>query len=73
MTGAELRRARLQIGKTQAQIAKENGIDKSRICRIEKGNADRMLKGFETILKAYGFTIVRTLPEREWNELEEQA
>lgn len=72
MTGAELRRARLQQGKTQKQIADENEIDKSRICRIEKGNADRMLKGFETLLKAYGFTIVRTLSDKEWNELEEQ-
>ena len=73
MTGAELRRARLQMGKTQARLAQESGIEKSRICRLEAGNADRMLKGYETILNAYGFTIVRALPEKDWADYEEQA
>lgn len=73
MTGAELRRARLQTGKSQAQLARESGIEKTRICRLEAGNADRMLKGYETILNAYGFTIVRALPDKDWNSYEEQA
>jgi transcriptional regulator with XRE-family HTH domain len=72
MTGAELRRARLQMGKTQKQLAKQNGMDKSRICRLEAGTSDRMLKGYEAILNAYGFTIVRTLPDKDWNGYEEQ-
>lgn len=71
MTGAELRRARLQMGKTQAQLAKQNGLDKARICRLEAGNSDRMLEGYETILNAYGFTIVRALPDKDWNSYEE--
>lgn len=73
MTGAELKRARLQMGQTQKQLAKQNGIDKTRICRLEAGSSDRMLKGYETILRAYGFTIVRALPDKEWNTFEEQA
>lgn len=73
MTGAELRRARLQMGQTQKQLAKQSGIARSRICRLEAGNSDRMLKGYETILRAYGFTIVRALPDKEWDGYEEQA
>lgn len=73
MTGAELKRARLQTGKSQAQLARENGFEQARICRLEAGNSDRMLKGYERILNAYGFTIVRALPEKDWNSFEEQA
>lgn len=73
MTGAELKRARLQTGKSQAQLARESGFEKTRICRLEAGNSDRMLKGYERILNAYGFTIVRALPEKDWNSFEEQA
>jgi transcriptional regulator with XRE-family HTH domain len=69
MTGAELRRARTLTNKTQKQIADETETDKSRICRIEKGMADRMLETYERILKAYGFRIVG--PDQEWNEFEE--
>ena len=72
MTGAELRRVRLQSGRSQARLAKEGGLDKSRICRIEAGTSDRMLKGYEKILNAYGFTIVRAIPEKDWADYEEQ-
>lgn len=71
MTGSELRRARTLANKTQKQIADEVGANKSRVCRIEKGMADRMLETYERILKAYGFRIVG--PDQEWNEFEEQA
>lgn len=72
MTGADLRRIRIQRHMTQRQISKTTGIDPARLCRIEKGNADKMLKGFETILNAYGFTVVRTLPEETaWSDFEE--
>lgn len=53
MTGADLLRQRVKLGLAQNQL----GIDPSRACRIEHGKADRMLKGFETILNAYGFEI----------------
>ena len=72
MTGAELKRVRLQSGRSQARLAKDNGMDKSRICRIEAGTSDRMLKGYERILNAYGFTIVRAIPEKDWADYEEQ-
>ena len=72
MTGAELKRARLQSGRSQAMLAKESGLDKSRICRIEAGTSDRMLKGYERILNAYGFTIVRAIQEKDWADYEEQ-
>ena len=72
MTGAELRRVRLQSGRAQARLAKESGLDKSRICRIEAGTSDRMLKGYERILNAYGFTVVRAIPEKDWADYEEQ-
>ena len=72
MTGAELRRVRLQSGRSQARLAKENGLDKARICRIEAGTSDRMLKGYERILNAYGFTIVRAIPQKDWADYEEQ-
>lgn len=72
MTGADLRRARLQTGKSQAQLARESGIEKTRLCRLETGTSDRMLKGYEAILKAYGYTIVRAIPEKDWADYEEQ-
>lgn len=72
MTGKELRRVRLQSGKSQARLAKESGMDKARICRLEAGTSDRMLKGYEAILKAYGYTIVRAIPEKDWADYEEQ-
>lgn len=53
MTGSDLRERRIALGIAQNQL----GIDASRACRIEHGNADRMLKGFEQILDAYGFEI----------------
>lgn len=73
MTGAELRRVRLRSGKSQARLAKESGLDKTRICRLEAGTSDRMLKGYEAILKAYGYTIVRAIPDKDWADYEEQA
>lgn len=73
MTGAELRRVRLRSGKSQARLAKESGMDKTRICRLEAGTSDRMLKGYEAILKAYGYTIVRAIPDKDWADYEEQA
>ena len=72
MTGAELRRVRLQSGRSQARLAQESGLDKTRICRLEAGTSDRMLKGYERILNAYGFTIVRAIPEKDWADYEEQ-
>lgn len=53
-------------------LAKESGLDKSRICRLEAGTSDRMLKGYERILNAYGFTIVRAIQEKDWADYEEQ-
>lgn len=73
MTGAELRRVRLRSGKSQARLAKESGMDKTRICRLKAGTSDRMLKGYEAILKAYGYTIVRAIPDKDWADYEEQA
>lgn len=58
MTGAELKMARELAGKMQKEIAEKAGTDCARISRIEAGNADRMLKGFEKILNAYGYEIV---------------
>lgn len=31
-----------------------------------------MLKGYERILNAYGFRIVRAIPEKDWADYEEQ-
>ena len=53
MTGSDLRERRIALGIAQNQL----GIDASRACRIEHGKADRMLKGFEKIIEAYGLEI----------------
>lgn len=77
MTGAELRRARLKLGTSQAKMAREIGIDQSILSRIEKCDRDNSLKRWEHILNAYGFAIIKldepkTTPDN-WNDYTEQA
>lgn len=53
MTGSDLRERRIALGLAQDQL----GISASHARRIENGNADRMLKGAEKIVDAYGLEI----------------
>lgn len=76
MTGATLKRARLKLGASQAEMAREIGIDQSILSRIEKCDRDNSLKRWERILNAYGFAIVSTEPQTKpenWNDYTEQA
>ena len=76
MTGAELKRARLRKGISQAQISRETTITPANICRIEKGQRDEMLKRWQKILNTYGFAIVSIEPNTtpdNWNDYTEQA
>lgn len=75
MTGAELRRARLKLGKTQAQVARELKLTPDAICKYEAGTRDNTLKKIERLLNGYGFAIVSTEPKTEpeaWNDYTEQ-
>lgn len=77
MTGASLKRARLKLGISQAEMAREIGINKSSLSRIEKSDRDNSLKRWERILNAYGFAIIKldepkTTPDN-WNDYTEQA
>lgn len=76
MTGAELKRARLREGVTQAERARELKISPPVLCKIEKGKRDARLREFTRILEAYGFAIVSTEPQTKpenWNDYTEQA
>lgn len=63
MTGADLKARREMCGLTQKELAEVSGIDPARISRIEHGNADRMLMGFERIINAYGLEIRAQQPK----------
>jgi len=53
-----LKSARENARLSQSEVAELSGIDPARICRLEKGNSDRMLSGYTRILEAYGFQIM---------------
>lgn len=63
-TGADLKARREMCGLTQKELAEASGIDAARLSRIEHGKADRMIKGFERIMNAYGFEIRAQQPYR---------
>ena len=81
MTGENLRKIRLRMKIKQADIAKETGLDKAIISRIESGKSDKTLQRWCRILQAYGIEIVpktdgmtleRAIDElNEWNDFEE--
>lgn len=72
MTGADLKRIRVQQHMTQRDICRATEMDPARICKIERGDSDKTFQKIEKILLAYGFAIVRTFPEKTtWDDFEE--
>lgn len=58
VTGSTLKSARENARLSQSEMAELSGVDPARISRLERGNSDRMLKGYARILEAYGFQIM---------------
>lgn len=57
MTGADLKRIRINGGVSQAEIARRSGVSRQRIFMLEQGRSDRSLANWAKILTAYGYTI----------------